>query len=160
MPIKQPSKESTDYFGSEIHSKLNYLSSTNYDLLTNIYEYTDMVCSDQNLFSCSKGCSACCHIDVQITELEANYINLKSGKGFRNKVMTINNRTPCPFLDNDICTIYKYRPLACRKHFTNADPSLCENPKSKVPLFFNSQLYKISYFLSINLKWKDIRDWF
>ncbi len=32
---------------------------------------------------------------------------------------------PCPFLQNDLCQLYSYRPLACRMHFSLSPPSWC-----------------------------------
>jgi len=32
---------------------------------------------------------------------------------------------PCPFLDNEACTVYAERPLACREYTVSSDPSFC-----------------------------------
>lgn len=32
---------------------------------------------------------------------------------------------PCPFLKEDLCRIYPYRPLACRMHFSLSPPAWC-----------------------------------
>ena len=36
-----------------------------------------------------------------------------------------NLRLACPFLRNDVCTIYDQRPLACREHFVKDSPEAC-----------------------------------
>lgn len=33
----------------------------------------------------------------------------------------------CPFLKNDSCSIYEYRPLACREHLVTTSPGLCKS---------------------------------
>jgi Fe-S-cluster containining protein len=35
-------------------------------------------------------------------------------------------RLDCPFLENDLCSIYDERPLACREYNAVTDPALCE----------------------------------
>lgn len=32
---------------------------------------------------------------------------------------------PCPFLQNDRCSVYPVRPFACREHHVVSDPALC-----------------------------------
>ena len=72
---------------------------------------------------CVKGCSHCCFQAVPITNIEAGYIaeNIKTPhvelkKSIRRDVMAFSDKTPCPFLTNDECTIYEDRPLTCRTH--------------------------------------------
>ena len=35
----------------------------------------------------------------------------------------------CPFLDNDLCTIYEQRPLACREHFVEGSARACRGQR-------------------------------
>jgi len=48
------------------------------------------------------------------------------------EIFEIFNRTAaikglrCPFLINDICSIYEMRPLTCRIHYVEDNPKLCE----------------------------------
>jgi len=35
----------------------------------------------------------------------------------------------CPFLYNDVCTIYEQRPLACREHFVKGSASVCRGER-------------------------------
>jgi Fe-S-cluster containining protein len=37
---------------------------------------------------------------------------------------------PCPFLENDSCTIYPYRPVACREYNVTSPPENCRTPYS------------------------------
>lgn len=34
---------------------------------------------------------------------------------------------PCPFLEDDRCTVYPVRPFACQEHFVVSDPVLCSD---------------------------------
>jgi hypothetical protein len=36
-------------------------------------------------------------------------------------------RHPCPFLENEICSIYEARPAACRELLVTSPASLCDN---------------------------------
>jgi len=36
------------------------------------------------------------------------------------------DKIPCPFLINDLCSIYHVRPLTCRAHFINKSPLTCK----------------------------------
>lgn len=35
---------------------------------------------------------------------------------------------PCPFLEDDACSIYPYRPTTCRQYLVTSPPSRCVNP--------------------------------
>lgn len=78
---------------------------------------------------CQKGCNSCCHIDVGVTELEAQYIERNAGKRMRAPTKLTSGygktKTPCPFLVNGQCSIYDVGPLACRTHFAIDDPRFC-----------------------------------
>lgn len=45
---------------------------------------------------------------------------------------------PCPFLEDDACSIYPYRPTTCRQYLVTSPPSRCVNPfienANRVPL--------------------------
>jgi Fe-S-cluster containining protein len=45
---------------------------------------------------------------------------------------------PCPFLEDDACSIYPYRPTTCRQYLVTSAPSRCLNPfienANRVPL--------------------------
>lgn len=40
---------------------------------------------------------------------------------------------PCPFLLNNLCTIYKQRPIACREHLVISSPSDCKGHSTNHP---------------------------
>jgi len=67
---------------------------------------------------CVKGCFHCCYIEANI--LKPEYARLKPYT--QNRTTTGNK---CIFLENDLCSVYDMRPMACRHHITIADPALC-----------------------------------
>ena len=82
--------------------------------------------------ACKRGCSSCCHMNVSVTQSEAD--RLASAAGRSAAILTVSPRhdpeeftgVPCPFLDaQGACSVYADRPLACRKHssfFMNDGP--------------------------------------
>jgi Fe-S-cluster containining protein len=83
---------------------------------------------------CRKGCAHCCHIGVDITELEAKVIYQYCQENnitipFE-QLQTRKRTEACFFLGADnSCTIYKVRPSACRKYFSFSAPDLCDPVK-------------------------------
>ena len=69
--------------------------------------------------ACRAGCSGCCHYNVSVFPLEARYIEEWSGHQRLPAAGPASDfhGTPCTFLKNGQCSIYEFRPLACRKHF-------------------------------------------
>lgn len=47
-------------------------------------------------------------------------------------------RLPCPFLENELCSIYEHRPAACRELVVTSPPELCDdiehNPVRALPV--------------------------
>ncbi len=81
---------------------------------------------------CGKGCSSCCRMNVEISEVEANKIQRETGSKFvplRQSIMhplTEFSGMACPFLTDDACSIYQSRPLVCRSHFSfDTTPHWC-----------------------------------
>lgn len=85
----------------------------------------------KGIAACKKGCSHCCHIPVGLTTVEAEIIGKhigkkprpappgkhglgRSGKGAFADVRS-GYDNPCPFLENDLCSIYEVRPVECRQ---------------------------------------------
>jgi Fe-S-cluster containining protein len=74
--------------------------------------------------ACNAGCSFCCKtIPVEISDLEANLIASVTGRqpaklppGRHTIPGDAPGRvnTPCPFLKDDLCSIYEHRPYSCR----------------------------------------------
>ena len=99
--------------------------------------------------TCMKGCSACCynnpngittfdlwvlyHRDILQLQKHSETLqkNLESYHSLQNtdretlQISWIKTQTPCPFLENQNCSIYKNRPLACRIHISTFLPKYC-----------------------------------
>lgn len=72
--------------------------------------------------ACSKGCSDCCRMNVMISQAEANYIGdsthrkpyILTKSKIHKEDQYLGNE--CPFLKENACSIYEFRPYVCRKH--------------------------------------------
>lgn len=99
--------------------------------------------------ACAPGCSYCCHRIVEATLPEVIAIAqhvarsfstaernaLQERTGLYQTAMVQHNkqgfgkfREPCPFLVEDMCSVYEHRPLSCRGLFST-DALLCEKWK-------------------------------
>lgn len=67
---------------------------------------------------------------------------------------------PCPFLENESCSIHPIRPLSCREYLVTSSPELCKDPSIhqvsgvQLPLRLSRAVYLIGQQLS-----KDRRGW-
>lgn len=87
---------------------------------------------------CKEGCTACCFIDVDLSEDEAAVIvdhckenKIEIDKDYLMQQAAVGRKTyspvsKCVFLKDDLCSIYPVRPIACRKHWVKTDPALCD----------------------------------
>jgi Fe-S-cluster containining protein len=105
---------------------------------------------------CADKCSHCCHIPVLMSQTEADLIGKETATKVTKTKYNLSSNTqyvgvPCPFLKAKRCSIYEYRPMACRVHFTmDRDNLLCElvpGANIKAPYFNNlpiiQQLVKV-----------------
>jgi hypothetical protein len=109
-----------------------------YDYLDRYYAYSD------GLVACKKGCSYCCHMPVVVSQVEAEYIAKQTGikaatiqpKNPEDIVEWVDRDKPCPFLRNDMCSIYAFRPMNCRTHvsFENSNEKCHFDSKSKIAM--------------------------
>lgn len=99
--------------------------------------------SDWKNATCRKGCSACCHKTVILTDDEADLLiefcrdeemeidveHLRRQAGFKGTSDQWFDQdksiAKCVFLKNNECSVYEHRPTACRKFFVVSDPSKC-----------------------------------
>lgn len=103
--------------------------------------------------ACKPGCSHCCNISVLIHENEAAQLQKVTGKMAKRiplrspeQVRALNFErkfygNPCPFLIDNLCSVYEFRPYVCRQHHSLDDtPEQCDTSRiksehSSVPTF-------------------------
>jgi len=120
-----------------------------------------------------RGCSACCHISVAMSDVEAEVLGAKLGASPRRKVAQERREdvvdewfgVPCTFLRQGACSIYDSRPIACvLNHSLGPDPSMCSTDiapdESCVPRM-NLIGFWVQYNAALRPKgWGDIRRFF
>lgn len=121
---------------------------------------------------CRRGCSACCHMAVGMGSIEAQRIALKTGRQPQVPPPYVDTRVnvsrytgvPCPFLKENICTIYDVRPLACRIHHSlmdDAEPCNTKtNPGAKVASLNHQHFDVAAALLMADEPFGDIREFF
>lgn len=138
-----------------------------------VYRYTDEFSQFISQFmSCGRGCSYCCSIDVQVTALEAHYIQDAIGVRARHGVsISTGHRDPCPFVAMDgSCGIYPVRPLVCRIYHAAGEPMNCRLGETQIqyghPPSFGNDIYanlvRWTHHVTIEAggTLRDIRDFF
>ncbi|MCK7556461.1 YkgJ family cysteine cluster protein [Chitinophaga sedimenti] len=91
--------------------------------------------------TCKKGCSFCCHMDIDITSTEAQLIKeymavnaIGIDAGYLEAQLSLSKvdrplsqtHSACVFLKGENCLIYPVRPIACRKHLMNSAAVFCD----------------------------------
>ncbi|WP_199026600.1 YkgJ family cysteine cluster protein [Ralstonia sp. ASV6] len=101
--------------------------------LRKVYALVDKLVDAAGPFvACERGCSACCHINISITETEAQIIEAQTGRRYTRLPAPVRHPegkftgAPCPFLADGACSIYSVRPFVCRHHLSfNLDAYWC-----------------------------------
>lgn len=101
--------------------------------LHKVYALVDKLVDAAGPFvACERGCSACCHINISITETEAQIIEAQTGRRYTRLLAPVQHPegkftgSPCPFLTDGACSIYSVRPFVCRHHLSfNLDAYWC-----------------------------------
>ena len=115
----------------EYRSIFYLLNSENFsisEILSIIYQYIDKFNRDftSTFAVCSKGCSYCCNIKVDMTYIEACYIASKTGLNVDKNSHRTMTKKRCVFLSEDgACSIYDYRPYKCRTFHAIDHPKYC-----------------------------------
>lgn len=98
---------------------------------------TDLGNVAETYVACSKGCSACCKMNVMVSEIETKHIEAETGikpirlMGSRVHLQDEFVGIPCPFLKDNSCSIYDARPFVCRKHVSfDTSPYWCDMKRS------------------------------
>ncbi len=106
----------------------------------------DQIAYSKHEVSCKKGCDSCCQIMAIMTPAEAVVIALELFKKpdwrallprLRESALQMSpiglseydyaqKRLPCVFLKDRACSIYEFRPAACRFYFVITPPSQCD----------------------------------
>lgn len=136
--------------------------------------------------ACHKGCAHCCHIPVTISSIEADLIGRRVGLKPARPTHSVRlqafadlqsampalqaleskpqQSSPCPFLQDEACSVYDVRPMACRLLVNlDDDDVLCRLvPGQAIPVpYANSQQLKVLYLLAQPATpFADIRDFF
>lgn len=122
-------------------------------LHTNIDKVTHLSNISGPKSECHADCSHCCHVRVEVTDVEAldivsHLVKLPTDKRLalqkklqanavaRNSSTEPKNKLPCAFLDSGLCSIYPIRPSVCRKGHSLSEKS-CESGATKIPQNFN-----------------------
>ena len=132
----------------------------------------------QPVAACRKGCDHCCHIRVDMTQLEAERLGQAIGRKPNTRLRympheeealpeSFGYHTPCPFLAHGECSIYEHRPFGCRRHHSlDVDELFC---RLDMPAAFsdcvprlqpNLALLAYGVAMSASMGVADIRDWF
>lgn len=98
--------------------------------------------------ACKPGCAHCCHVRVEASEPEICYITTELKKRSSGELHTLiarlkhyvdesatqaaGSRRACAFLNDNLCSIYPYRPAVCRKAHSLSVAS-CENQADEIP---------------------------
>lgn len=116
------------------------------ELLKGLDARLDVYFKEQAEFiCCKKGCSACCKKgDYPISEIELRYLML-AFSSLNNDIKAVVQKNfsvmqkgaQCPFLINNECSVYEYRPIICRVHGL---AYLCKNNVAKLPYCANTAL--------------------
>ena len=70
-------------------------------------------------------------------------------------------RIPCPFLENERCSIYPIRPLICREHLVTSPPDHCADPAKEqiASVYFPANLSGILYAIGAEMERGDSAGW-
>lgn len=161
----------------ELHRDVKKIIEANASLrskFAQLRELADRVAAElAPVAACKAGCAYCCHISVTVSQFEADLIGQAIGRtparltGLPDREAAVRDYygKPCPFLAGNTCTIYAFRPLACRLHFSLADtPFLCNTEippeESTVPNLDLSALWNGYAWLLREHAAGDIREFF
>lgn len=107
---------------------------THNDIVKIIYKILDLMNGHTSKFSvCQVGCSHCCRIGVDVSSIEAMYIQSNTDYEGREPVKGYKHieNEYCVFHDDETasCSIYEFRPAHCRIFFAFDSPVYCNDPK-------------------------------
>ena len=135
--------------------------------------------------ACRKGCNHCCRMPVTISHIEAELITRATGRkravpgvsvklqdlqdtddlaSAKASLQTAKIGTPCPFLVDEVCSIYSARPLACRLLLSlDDDDLLCQHADdgpASVPYVDVRKFQAVALAAQPSAELADIREFF
>ncbi len=115
-PLTLREEKLLDEFDNQEEPPLERLKRL-YAFMAELYGYVD------RHTPCRRGCDACCHYAVSVSELEVLWIEINSPhkRAYQLNRIEHPHGTPCPFLKEGQCSIYAVRPFSCRRHVTLDD---------------------------------------
>lgn len=141
-------RESKKKYKNSLRSNRNIVFSVN--SVSRLYSELEMIVATiksnpENSFDCTKGCTYCCSLRVEVLPPEVFYIAKQLTDYHKDQLDTIISRLKeqaqyaenknketydyrCSFLENNSCSIYKHRPFMCRK-LLSYDVEKCKEEK-------------------------------
>ena len=148
LPLKKQQNMANYIYKASLHYISQYATGRKENipgLVLGIYQAMDEIHEQsknvmKKNISCKKGCSFCCHINVNITSDEAkvittcckdagitiDYAYLQEQAKDPPMQQALGKHSACVFLKNGECTIYPFRPMNCRKYFVCSPPLQCD----------------------------------
>jgi len=77
--------------------------------------WTRVIKAYPNEIACRKGCGICCELQT-VNQIEAYVIRSYIDVNRVDIIVDNNDNNVCPFLRDQVCTIYPARPIICRTH--------------------------------------------
>lgn len=116
----------------QLHSEITTLPGSALKKLRHLQRACDEIFSAVAPYvACSRGCTSCCHYNVDVFPIEAERIEKRTGLARSTGPHPRQNfhGAPCTFLKDGICSIYEVRPMACRKHVALTSTSFWCDPE-------------------------------
>ncbi|HYE69238.1 MAG TPA: YkgJ family cysteine cluster protein [Anaerovoracaceae bacterium] len=129
------------------------------DIMVNLSESTKF------RFTCRRGCSFCCHVEVETSNIEVRSIlqfckkkSITIDKEYLKRQSKAKNLhrsevSACVFLKGNECSIYEARPLVCKMMYVVTDPKYCDTKTQS-----NNQVgyYKDQDMLALYYAWCEV----
>ena len=84
----------------------------------NKQRFEELALKIQTYFECERCCKCCSEMPIHLNDEDVERLCRLDGDALFDKldVKEMDNflRTPCPYLNGDVCTIYENRPAACK----------------------------------------------
>lgn len=114
------------------------------ELIEKVYGYLDLMMEHgpSKKAVCSRGCAWCCKIGVDTLKIEALYIQVATGIKIDPKAKKQTGTLGyCPLLNKKTgeCTVYQYRPSACRIFYVFDNPKYCKLKNNQAHAIYGVQ---------------------